>query len=200
MMMARLSLSANGGLLDAPAWCRRRRSPNRSGPARPAARCRISRARGGVGQQIDNRRGHRGVGRLGRHVARGRAARLAAIGVSSSTGGTPAARASSGVKPKPSYSDRNANTDARCIERRQGRVVHIRADVNAIGMRALLANARRGRAGAARPVFADDLEPRARHASGDLVEGFDQSVDAASLENRTDVRARAARVGRPGSP
>ena len=36
-----------------------------------------------------------------------------ATGVSSSTGGTPAASASSGVSPKPSYSDRNANTDAR---------------------------------------------------------------------------------------
>ena len=50
-----------------------------------------------------------------------------AIGVSSTTGGTPAASASSGVSPNPSYSDGNAKTEACAIEVLQRLVVDVQS-------------------------------------------------------------------------
>ena len=52
-------------------------------------------------------------------------------------------------------------------------------------MRAFLANGVEVEPGPARPVFADDLEPRARYASGHFIERLDQSIDSAALKNRT---------------
>ena len=95
------------------AW-RRRRDPSRSGSARrrdgaarsDAASAFVSSSAIAAAMLVVRCRTARHSAPPAPQVSR-------ATGVSSTTGGTPAASASSGVRPKPSYSERNANTDAR---------------------------------------------------------------------------------------
>ena len=84
---------------------RRRGAPRSRDARRPRRTARASSARG------RRRRSSPTARRAPRRRSVSRA-----TGVSSSTGGTPAASASSGVRPSPSYSDRNANARARRVQ------------------------------------------------------------------------------------
>ena len=172
---------------------RRPSRPSRSAPApRRRAAARPARA-AGVGQQLDDRIGQRvrdRAGRRARSAPRRRRSR-----------GRPACRARPAARRRPALraasgrslrTPTGTRTPARVAYRsRQRRLVHVRAKRDAT--RAIAGGQRAARrrdpaCGCAR-VLADDLEPRARHASAtDSTKAAIERDPRAAVEDRADVQ------------
>ena len=190
MMMARLSLSANGSLLERPSASRRRRAPSRSArstsPAmaqdRPAARrCSVSRSTIAVGDRVV-------ACRSARDVARRRAARFArdrrvehhrrhAGGQRLERRQARSLRIRTGTQTPTRARYSAASVASSTYERMLMRSACVRAPRESRRDRAADdASGSRRRSRAARPG------PVARHA----IERLDQSIDPPPLEYRAD--------------
>ena len=185
-MIARLSLSATGRLLEDRQRLRPPRRSSRSEPARSPS----------MAQDVLARRCHSSTDRRaraaislvrgrGRDVSGGGAARLAR-----DRGVQHERRHACGQRferrQAESFVFGQKREDRRApIQGRERGVIHIRTDGDAIRVPASASNRVEIDCGL-RPILADDLELSISHAIGNEIEGLDQTIDPPPLEQRTD--------------
>ncbi len=202
----------SAGPSRAPPASRARRAASRTSPAPPAPPPASARASASSNSSaLERARGRRADRRPARRAPRRRSSR-ARPPCPAARGGTPAASASSGVRPSPSYSDRNANARASRVQRRQLLVgdVLVPAHLRPSSCSAAIVRRRSSRGIAA--VVADDVERGVRMRARDRRKRANQIGDVAAVEDGADEQhsvgtrdwglgtRRAHRVASPERP